>query len=62
MSKTEPKEKKNLFIELAKRKAAAQASGNKFGVLGKDLAHRLSKGDPEQSYTWRGGRNGSGKP
>ncbi|MGZ3723380.1 MAG: hypothetical protein ACXVA9_10645 [Bdellovibrionales bacterium] len=62
MNKTEPKEKKNLFIELAKRKAAAKASGNQFGILGKDLSARFSKTEGAQSYTWRGGRNGNGKP
>jgi len=62
MNKTEPKEKKNLFIELAKRKAAAKASGNQIGVLGKDLSARFSKSDSARTYAWRGGRNGSGKP
>ena len=62
MNKTDPKEKKNLFIELAKRKAAAKASGKQFGILGEDLSARFSKADSAQSYTWRGGRNSSGKP
>jgi len=62
MEKAEPKEKKNLFIEQAKRKAEAQSAGNQFGILGKDLRGRPSKGLSAKSYTWRGGRNGSGKP
>ena len=64
MDKTEPKEKKNLLVELAKRKAEAIASGNgnQFGVLGKDLSARFNKAEGPQSYTWRGGRNGNGKP
>jgi hypothetical protein len=59
---TKTTESKNLLIELAKRKAAAEASGNKFGILGKDLSTRYSKGERAQSYIKRGGRNGSGKP
>lgn len=64
MIKSESKEKPNLLIELAKRKAAAQASGgSKIGILGKDLSSQFkARGGHMPTYTKRGGRNGSGKP
>jgi hypothetical protein len=63
MNKTEPTPKKNLLVEMAKRKADARASGHKFGILGKDISKRFSKGaNGDENYTWRGGRNGNGKP
>jgi hypothetical protein len=61
MSKTETS-KKNLLMELAKRKTEAQSRTGKFGILGKDLAGRTPRGHQAQSYAWRGGRIRSGKP
>ena len=62
MNKNETPEKKNLFVQLAQQKAAAQAKGGKFGILGKDLSGKYSKGEYSQPTVKRGGRNGSGKP
>jgi hypothetical protein len=62
MKNSEAPEKKNLLTELAKRKASAASKGNRFGILGKDLSSRFAKAEGPQSYTWRGGRNGNGKP
>ena len=53
---------KNLLVKLAEEKAAAQAQGKRYGILGKDLSKRFNVRTGNQSYTWRGGRNGQGKP
>lgn len=61
MSNTETP-KKNLLVELSKRKAEAQGHSLKFGILGKELVGKTGRGHQAQSYTWRGGRIRSGKP
>jgi len=58
----EPTKPKNLLVELAKKQAAEQAAGKRFQFLGEDLNGRQSKRIENRSYTWRGGRNGQGKP
>ena len=55
-------EKKNLLIELAKRKAEAQAAGSAAGHFGQKFSGKVSRAFKPESYTWRGGRNGNGKP
>ena len=62
MTKSDAPESKNLFVQLAKRKAQAQAEGKKFGVLGTQLSTQFQATTNVRSYQKRGGRNGSGKP
>lgn len=62
--KSQGKQKKNLLMEAAQRKAAVQAAGHRPGILGKDLSGRFSSprvGNSQRPAT-RGGRNGQGKP
>ena len=68
-SKSKPAEKseepkKNMLTVAAEKKAADLASGNKIGILGKDLSSRFfsSRAGNSQRPAKRRGRNGQGKP
>jgi len=51
------------FAQLLQRKAEAQKSGRKFGVLASpQLSNKFMACEKPQPKIGRGGRNGSGKP
>jgi hypothetical protein len=53
---------KNLLVDLAKKKTADLASGKRSEVLSQHAFGRPSRRIENRIYTWRGGRNGQGKP